>query len=54
MKPNKKVSAAPAPSLEFYSSSYSDDDDDDPSYILSKELPKAPTTALESALVNMK
>ena len=53
MKPNKKVSAAPAPSLEFYSSS-SSDDDDDPSYTLSKELPKALTTALESALVNMK
>ena len=54
MKPNKKVSAdAPAPSLEFYSSS-SSDDDNDPSYTLSKELTKALTTALESALVNMK
>lgn len=53
MKPNKKVSAAPAPSLEFYSSS-SLNDDDDPSYTLSKELPKALTTALESALGNMK
>jgi hypothetical protein len=53
MKPNKKVSAAPAPSLEFYSSS-SSDDNNDPSYTLSKELPKALTTALESALVNMK
>jgi hypothetical protein len=55
MKPNKKVSAsAPAPSLEFYSSSSSSDDDDDESYTLSKELPKALTTALESALVNIK
>ena len=54
MKPNKKVSAAtPAPSLEFYSSSSSDDDDDE-SYTLSKELPKAFTTSLESALVKMK
>ena len=54
MKPNKKVSAAaPGPSLELYSSS-SSDDDNDPSYTLSKELPKALTTALESALVNMK
>ena len=52
MKPNKKISAAPAPSLEFYSSSSSDDDD--PTYTLSKELPKALTTALESAIVNMK
>lgn len=51
MKPNKKVStSAPAPSLEFYSSSSSDDE----SYTLSKELPKELTTALESALVNMK
>ena len=52
MKPNKKISAAPAPSLEFYSSSSSDDDD--PTYTLSKELPRALTTALESAIVNMK
>ena len=50
MKPNKKIST-PASSLEFYSSSF---DDDDPTYTLSKELPKALTTALESAIVNMK
>ena len=52
MRPNKKISAAPAPSLEFYSSSSSDGDD--PTYTLSKELPKALTTALESAIINMK
>ena len=53
MKPNKKINTpAPAPSLEFYSSSFSDDDDEP--YTLSNELPKALTTALESALVNMK
>jgi hypothetical protein len=52
MKPNKKISAALAPSLEFYSSSSSDDDD--PTYTLSKELPRALTTTLESAIVNMK
>ena len=52
MRSNKKISAAPAPSLEFYSSSSSSDDD--PTYTLSKELPKALTTALESAISNMK
>ena len=52
MKPNKKLSAAPVPSLEFYSSSSSDDDD--PTYTMSKELPKALTTSLDSAIVNMK
>lgn len=50
----KKTSASPAPSLEFYSSSSSSDDDDDPTFNLSKELPKALTTALESAISNMK
>ena len=53
MKPNKKISADPAPSLEFYSSS-SSDDDNDPTFDLSKELPKALTTALTSAINNMK
>ena len=49
---NKKISAAPAPSLEVDSSSSSDGDD--PTYTLSKELPKALTTALKSAISNMK
>jgi hypothetical protein len=49
---SKKTAATPAPSLEFYSSTSSDDDD--PTYTLSKELPRALTTALESAIVNMK
>ena len=52
MRTNKKISAAPAPSLEFYSSSSSDGDD--PTYTLSKELLKALTTALETAISNMK
>ena len=52
MKSTKKRST-PAPSLEFYSSS-SSDDDNDPSFTLSKELPKALTAALESAMMNMK
>ena len=39
MRSNKKISAAPAPSLEFYSSSSSDGDD--PTYTLYKELQKA-------------
>ena len=49
---NKKTSAAPIPSLEVDSSSSSDDDD--PTYTLSKELPRALTTALETAIINMK
>jgi hypothetical protein len=52
MRSNKKISATPAPSLEFYSSSSSDGDD--PTYTLSNELLKALTTALESAISNMK
>ena len=53
MKPNKKVSTpAPAPSLEFYSSSSSDDDYEP--YTLTKKLPQALTKALESAVENMK
>ena len=51
---SKKTAATPAPSLEFYSSSSSDDDDDDPTFNLSKELPKALTTALKTAISNMK
>ena len=52
IRSNKKISAAPAPSLEFYSSSSSDGDD--PTYTLSKELPKALTNAMESVISNMK
>lgn len=52
MRSNKKISAAPAPSLEVNSSSSSEGDD--PTYTLSKELPKALTTALKSAINNMK
>jgi hypothetical protein len=53
IKPNKKISADPAPSLEFYSSS-SSDNDNDPTFDLSKELPKALTTVLTTAINNMK
>ena len=49
---SKKTSAASAPSLEVDSSSSSERDD--PTYTLSKELPQALTTALKSAIPNMK
>jgi hypothetical protein len=52
-KPSKKTEASPAPSLELYTSS-SSDDDNDPTFDLSKELPKALTTALKTAISNMK
>jgi hypothetical protein len=52
MRSNKKISAAPDPSLEVDSSSSSEGDD--PTYTLSKELPQALTTALKSAINNMK
>jgi hypothetical protein len=52
-KPSKKTEASPASSLEFYTSS-SSDDDNDPTFDLSKELPKALTTALKTAISNMK
>lgn len=50
---SKKTEASSAPSLEFYANS-SSDDDDDPTFNLSKELPKALTTTLKSAISNMK
>ena len=49
-KPKKKIATPTPPSLEFYSSS----SDDDETYTLSKELAKALTQALGSALSNMK
>jgi hypothetical protein len=52
-KPSKKTEASPAPSLEFYTSS-SSDYDNDPTSDLSKELPKALTTTLKTAISNMK
>jgi hypothetical protein len=52
MRSNKKVYAAPVPSLEFDSSSSSEGHD--PTYTLSKELPQALKTALKSAINNMK
>ena len=52
MKPAEGTSTR-APSLEFYSSSSSSDDDDE-SYDLSKELPKALTTTLTTAMSNLK
>lgn len=44
----KKISAAAAPSLDV------DSEKDDPTFNLSEELPKALTTALKSAINNMK
>lgn len=44
----KKISAASAPSLEV------DSERDDPTFNLSEELPKALTTALKTAIHNMK
>jgi hypothetical protein len=44
----KKISAASAPSLDV------DSEKDDPTFNLSEELPKALTTALKSAIHNMK
>ena len=49
---SKKISAASAPSLEDDSSDSSERDD--PTFTLSKELPQALTTALSSAIHNMK
>lgn len=44
----KKISAASAPSLDV------DSEKDDPTFNLSEELPKALTTALKTAIHNMK
>ena len=49
-KKSIKKTATPAPSLEFYSIS----SDDDETYTLSKELPKALSQALNSAISNLK